>query len=207
MRLTFRWDEASLAWIDGLTTRMVQAFRTGGAVAMSSAGQRAVASARGKMPVFEGDAQRSLAYSRMMQGGGAVLVIGFQDGTNWVPGEEGVGWRHAPYHYPWGKERSQLNEPAEKHKVWLFNPATGQSTANRRKLVRWLKAQGADLPDAPTAEHWNKSDRPDMPPYVWVDPGETASDYLGHLIAQNGDPLVSWIVEGLIAPIRGAWEA
>ena len=212
MELSFKWDTASQLWIDTLPARLDDALKTGMVRAIKSGMAVALGSSRFRASgfKFEGDIARDLGlFGLKVKDGTVEMSLGFIGGKVIVDASD-VLTAPTPFNYGWAKEAS---EPAKAHTVWLYNPRTGKSTRSRAKLVRWLKQQGGIwgmLPDAPTKETWNKKGNAENfpPPFVKVDPSKSATDFITGLIADDGDPLATWILESpaLDAALRAAWE-
>jgi hypothetical protein len=210
MELSFKWDDASSAWIDTLPQRLNNSLRSGAVQAIKSGLAEALRLARSSIPTFEYDAVRALGLFGLSEQPESVrMSLGFVRDSVYVDESDVWDKAQSPYNYAWAKESSDAAKP---HRVWLYNPSTGGSTKNRAKLVRWLKSKGGkwdQLPDAPTKETWNaKRDESFPPPYVDVDPSKTATDYITKLIADSGDPLASLILDNpaLDEALRRAWE-
>lgn len=212
--LTAQWDEASLGWIEHIPERMGDALIKGLSLSIKNGMAYALRSSRSSIPKFEGDGEASLAIFDFESDTTHVsMTLGFK-GKKWRIADIDVDEAPKPYNYLWGKEKS---EPAKAHEVWLYNPKTGRSTAGRRKLVRYLKQQGGkwiQLPNAPTKETWNrKGTREEKknfpPPYVYVAPYKTATDFITGLYKDHGDPLGAIILRNrqLITAIDTAWES
>ena len=210
------WDEDSIRWIDGLTERLGDALITGLSLAFKSGMSWAWKTSRSNVPKFENWAQDSLnLFGFKSDNNSVTMSLGFTSSRIFVDDSDVVKNLH-PFNYAWAKESS---EETESHIVWLYNPRTGKSTKNRKKLVRWLKMYGAGKPDwsklpaAPTAKFWNKTRTKEErlnfpPPFVYVSPDKTATAFITGLYRNHGDPLMRKIIEDqqLNDAITVAWE-
>ena len=211
MRLKFAWTPESRRWLETMPQRMDAALHRGIERGAEIAVTRGAAAAESWMPKFEGWAANDLCQGRGWWGNDGTLfetfIVFIGDRTS-LSDTDTI--RHpAPFHYPSAKH----TPGADPHKVWLFS-GSGEVTAHRRKLIRWLKLYGPDkwdwslLPDAPTKELWNKKREPGFPPpFTYVDPGRSAEPYFDKLIANDGDPLAGWLIDGFWPFVKRAWEA
>lgn len=213
---SIKWDKDSERWIDGLEDRFGDALITGLSLAFKSGMSWAYKTSRSNVPVFESWAKDSLHLFGFKSDRNSVrMSLGFTSSRIFVDDSDVVADLH-PFNYAWTKESS---ENTESHIVCLYNPRTGGSTKNRKKLVRWMKQHGTGKPDwsklptAPTAEFWNKKRTKDErlnfpPPFVRVSPEKTATDFITGLYKDHGDPLMRKILEDrqLTDAITVAWE-
>lgn len=212
MELNIKWDASSAAWIGTLPQRLNNSLRSGLVQAIKSGLAEGLRLARSSIPKFEQDAANSLGVFGLKIGPDRVrMSLGFVSDAVYVGDIDLQKKQLSPFNYAWAKEAESAAEP---HRVWLYNPSTGESTRNRAKLVRWLKDQGGKwgrLPDAPTRETWNEKKFGDdefPPPYVDVNPAKTATSYITQLIIDSGDPLASLILDNpaLDDALRRGWE-
>jgi hypothetical protein len=211
VQFRIEWEPVSLQWLETLPQRFQAAVAAGAQEACRDGLHHGLRHAQATIPVFEGWARDALGIfggrMRLNADGGMVSgSIGFV-GNKVIVDPTDVLSASTPFNYGWAKEKEHAAGP---HQVWLYNPRTGQSTANRAKLVRWLKRQGgawAALPDAPTRETWNKQSGEGFPPpWVHVDPGKTATPYLSDITGPLAQPILSAMVGQLWTHIEGVWR-
>jgi len=212
--LRVRWDNKSEQWIRRLGEFADLLYPHLGR-AISKTMKFAVLTAKPRIPVFEHDLERDLRvlgvvrkFNRKLR---VVGTMGFTDATIMPSYESKNG--PSPFSIPMGKHKPG----ARPHGVMLYFPGTKGSTPGRAKLVRWLKQHGnamyQSLPDAPTKEdvdEWQQrvetATGVKPPPFVEVDPSQSATDFLWWLIEQDGDPLASVLVDNVMRAVKRVWE-
>ena len=210
MRVTLEWTPESRTWLETMPSRMDAAMRKGAERGAMTAARSGRVVARLTMARFESWARNDLHVARGSWNSDGTLFetfIGFV-GDRTLVGDPDTHKYPAPFSYPAAKH----TPGAEPHKVWLFS-ASGVMSEHRRKLIRWLKLHGTGydwglLPDAPEKELWNKSQPEGFPPpFVKVDPSSSATDYFDRLIANDGDPMATWLIDRFWPFVKRAWEA
>lgn len=177
-----------------------------------------LAQAKLKAPNFDGDLARSLGifngnYARRGKYSGEWSGhIGFTSNDIIVDSSD-VWIAPLPFNYGWIKHEGEQSESGHPHRVYLYNTRTGGTTKNRQKLVKYLKSKSsmwATLPDAPTKETWNKKPAKGFfpPPFVDVDPRQSATDYIDQLINDSAmkNHFLDIVSDGIIADIKLYWE-
>ena len=209
MQIKLEWEPESLRWLETMPTRMTAAVREGIERGTNLAMKRARIKAGLDIPRFEGWAAEDMHAAPGTWGGNGNLFEAFlsfiSDRT--MVSEVDTIKHPAPFSYPWAKH----TPGAGSHRVWLFS-ARGPMTEQRKKLIRWLKLHGTGydwslLPEEPTKELWNKYHKEGFPPpYTEVTPSSSATPYFDDLIANGGDPLATWVIDGFWPPVKRAWE-
>ena len=159
----------------------------------------------GATAFFEGNLLRDLQWLEhpIRCGPGAVSgSIGFGKHTLMDPSEN-VNLS-GPFSLPEG-----LAEGIGPHRVYLYNPRTGQSTAGRAKLVRYLKqvdpGKYGEMPDNVDKKWFDGRKKGDhkFPPFVNVFPGVRM--FLWELITSDGDPLMTMLADNVYEAVGRAW--
>lgn len=213
MSVTVRWDRDSEQWI-GRLSKFADLLVPGVRGACARVAAHTVSRVRQDIPVFEGDLRDDFRVlsMRRRQGNGNILggfSVGFTSATV-MPAVESLDSNSRPFAIGWGKH----SPGAEAHNVMLYNPRTGGS---RAKLIRYLKKTSpdkyGDLPDDASkqdVEDWQRDTRKATgwhpKPYVMVDPQASAEDFLWHLMADEGDPLLGELVEQIWNQVAMVWS-
>lgn len=213
--LQARWSRESEEWVRKLP-KFADLLFPHLAAAVNKTMRWGIREARPDVPVFEGDLQEDLQFvfgpRRMGNYKLRVLgIVGFTDATVQPEMESGKGPK--PFAVARGK-----HEPgaAGEHGVFLYHPGSGSSTKGRAKLVRWMQENAGypytELPDSPDKEDVQKwqqdveNETGTKPrPFVVVDPSLSATDFLWQLIAQDGDPMVSVLVDNVYRAVGRIW--
>jgi hypothetical protein len=203
--IEWEWAPASAAWIEAMPTMMTNAVRSSAMVAMRVSLKEGRDLARGEVTVFDGGLRDAIQYSRPSRSGDEVSGAIYVDNSTLVEDIDLGPNSISPYNYGSAKHSPGHGE----HKVYLYNPKTGESTKGRQKLVKWLKANKGGryvtMPDAPTREYF-RTTKGAGAPFTTVDPSKTAKPYLSFLTVNNGDPLAGMITHRFFAGVREAWS-
>ena len=208
MKIVARWDRDSEQWIDRLKS-FVDLLVPGVRGACDRVAAHTVTQARANMPYFEGGLKNDFRVleSKGRTGKGLVLgkfSVGFTNSTV-MDAIESLDSNSKPFAVGLGKHHG-----ADAHRVMLYNPRTKGSTPGRAKLIRYLKSVNAEkygsLPDNADKEDVDKWRRGHGRPWVWVNPRTTSTTFLWDLMADEGDPLLTELVELVWNQMAMVWS-
>jgi hypothetical protein len=204
--ISVSWDEPSARWLNELPKfgeKLLPHLLT----AVDSTVQTMASRMFPDIPVFERAMQMDLQRTRATKCGVCEVeaFLYFSGATvndaseNWL-GPKGNA--DAPFSIPAGKD-----EGIAEHKVYLYNKE-GMSTEGRRKLIRYLKAQGgayADVPEDADKSWWDhrKKDEKTAPPFVTVHPSTTP--FWEKHIGANCDLVAQVLADNVYAAIGKVW--